>query len=71
MKEKRFSVYEDAIIRTLRKSPGPITPTEISRRLGIHPITAKNKILGLSKRGYVSCDREGKRLFCKLNLKKI
>lgn len=65
-KKKPLHPYEEAIVRMLRRTRAEMTPTEIGKRLGIHPVTAKKRILRLEKRQWVKCDKVGNRRYCSL-----
>ena len=72
IKKKPFHPYEDSILRTLNKSQRNLTPTKIARIIGIHPITAKKRIVELERRGFIKCKKGGeKKLLCKINRKKF
>ena len=70
-KKKEFDPYEESILRTFSKLNKKITPSEIAGYLKIHPNTAKDRILKLAKKGYIKCEREGNRTYCKKGGKEL
>jgi Mn-dependent DtxR family transcriptional regulator len=63
-KKKKFDIHTEAIGRVFNRLNKKVTPTEIANFLGIHPRTAKNRILKLRRMGYIKCEKEGQKLFC-------
>ncbi len=54
-----------AVAKTFNKLNKSVTPSEIAEYLKIHPDTAKDRIRKLEKKGFIKCDQEGNRLYCK------
>ena len=71
IKRKPFHPFEESILRTLNKSRRELTPTQIARKIGIHPVTAKNRINILTRKRLIKCATVGKRRYCKINRKKF
>ncbi len=63
-KSKKLDPTTEAVARVFNNVNKKITPSEVAQYLKIHPNTAKDRILKLEKKGYVKCEKEGKKLFC-------
>ncbi len=69
--KRPYHPYEESILRTLYKSRQQLTPTRISRLVGIHPVTAQKRMERLRKRNLVSSKKRGKRKYYRINLGKF
>lgn len=54
-----------AVAKTFNDINKTVTPSEVAEYLGIHPNTAKDRIMKLKKQGFIECKQEGNRLYCK------
>lgn len=67
-KNKRpFHPYEESILRALNSSRKQLTPTKVADIVGIHPSTAKKKMLLLAKKKFLLLKKRGNRNYFKIN----
>lgn len=64
-RKRKMDVYSEAILRTINNANRYLTPSQIADYLGIHPTTAKSRILKLRAKGLIECRREGSKIFCR------
>ncbi len=71
-KIKPLHPIDNVILRTLARTKLQVTPTEISRAIGVHPVTAQKHIKKLKKDGALSFKKTGNRIYVNpLNLTQI
>ncbi len=63
-KKRKDDPFTIAVAEVMNKVNRKVTPSEIAEYLGIHPNTAKLRIMRLKRSGHVKCERVGKKLFC-------
>lgn len=63
-KRKPLHPIDKEILRSLLRSKIKVTPSQISRAIGIHPLTAQKRIDKLVKEELIKCKKEGNRTYC-------
>lgn len=71
MVRKQLHPIDKEIIRALMGSRIRVTPSQISKAIGIHPVTAQNRIKALMKEDLIICKPKGNRTYCKANLSQL
>lgn len=68
---KKLHPIDRDIIRALIGTRIKVTPSQISKAIGVHPVTAQNRIKELMKKDFVKCVLKGNRTYCKANVNQI
>lgn len=68
---RRLHPIDKEILRALMGSKIKVTPSQISKSIGIHPVTAQKRIKELVKINLVKCKLKGNRKYCRINMPKI
>jgi len=55
------------IIRALSRTKVKVTPSQISRAIGVHPVTVQTRIRTFPMSNVVRCSPRGNRTYCKLD----
>jgi transcription initiation factor IIE alpha subunit len=63
-KKRKDDPFTIAVADVMNKVNRKVTPSEIAGYLGIHPNTAKSRILKLRRSGHVKCEKVGNKLYC-------
>lgn len=71
MIRKPLHPIDKEILRALSGANMRVTPSQISKAIGIHPVTAQNRIKELMKRDLVICKPKGNRTYCKPNISEL
>lgn len=65
---RRLHPIDKDILRALIGARVRVTPSQISHAIGVHPVTAKNRIDELMRRNLVKCQPKGNRTYCRANV---
>lgn len=57
--KKPLNIYEESILRFMRATKSVMSPTEIARKIRIHPVTAQKNIKSLARKGALACKKVG------------
>ena len=68
---KGLHPIDKEILRALIRTNIRVTPSQISKAIGVHPVTAQNRIKELMKRDLVFCKPKGNRTYCKPNMTEL
>lgn len=68
---RRLHPIDKEILRALSGANMKVTPSQISKAIGIHPVTAQNRIKVLSGAHLIKCVPKGNRVYCKPNIEQI
>lgn len=71
MVRKPLHPIDKEILRALLGTRMRVTPAQISKAIGIHPLTAQVRIKELNKARLVNCLRRGNRTYCKPNISEL
>ena len=71
MIKRRLHPIDKEILRALIGTKIKVTPSKISKVIGVHPVTAQNRIKELMKQDLVRCNSRGNRTYCKANLPEL
>ena len=67
MTSRKLDPIDRDIIRVLAPLRRGVTPSQVADSIGIHPSTAKLRMLRLWRKRLLDCRRKGNRLICKVN----
>ena len=62
-RKKPLHPFDKVILRALARTKVQVTPTQISRAVGIHPVTAQKHIKYLRSRGVLVAKKTGNRTY--------
>ena len=63
--KKPLHPIDKEILRALIGTKMKVTPSQISKAIGVHPVTAQNRIKELMKKELVKCTPKGNRTYCR------
>ena len=64
-RKKPLHPFDKVILRALVRTKIQVTPTQISKAVGIHPVTAQKHIKYLRGRGVLKAKKKGNRTYVK------
>jgi len=65
MQKKPIHPIDKEIIRALIGTEMKVTPSQISRAIGIHPQTAQNRLKQYPLNKFITCTKKGNRTYCR------
>jgi len=71
MRRRILHPIDKEILRALMNSRIKVTPSQISKAIGVHPVTAQNRIKVLMKKDLIKCNLKGNRTYCKPNISEL
>lgn len=63
LRKKPLHPFDKVILRALVRTRVQVTPTQISKVVGIHPVTAQKHIKSLGRRGALKSTKRGNRTY--------
>lgn len=64
MIKRQLHPIDRDILRVLMRSRIKVTPSQISKAIGVHPKTAQTRIKELSLKKIINCKHRGNRTYC-------
>jgi predicted transcriptional regulator len=64
MEKKPLHPIDKEIIRALIGTKVKVTPSQISKAIGIHPKTAQDRLREMQLKGLIKCNKKGNRTYC-------